>query len=324
MVSIQDVAKEAKAAEELIATVSRILATAARSAVIEITNATSRPIKMSRQAHEHGAFARESLPTQEIAAMSSVVVGSRSSEGAVATGTEGRLWYTLDDEGTHFYMRWNVPFISTSNEQNYYVAGPHKDLYDSWGIISGGNKKVAVKFVVTEKATLGPFDFDWVTCTDCKGLFHKLRPGKCPARVDTSTSRPVVVGTDGTTIGEPRYLGHRAAGHTLGVPFGQPGPNRSTEWRKCRRCSQLFWDGGETKGACPKWSKPRLAHVGEENGREYLLPFDVPPRSSQQDDWRFCEKCHVLFYFPHGEDGGCAAGGKHRAFTRNYVLMRGQ
>ena len=98
-----------------------------------------------------------------------------------------------------------------------------------------------------------------------------------------------------------------------------PGPSREGGWRRCRRCKAVFYDGWETKGACPNW-EGGLGHVAE--GYDYQMQFDVQPDPHQQPDWRFCTKCYGLFCFPEIADSDCAAGGQHHATETVYVLTR--
>ncbi|MEU7987473.1 hypothetical protein AB0B56_21645 [Streptosporangium canum] len=318
MVSMQDIAKEVKATAEIIDTVSKILADASRSAVIEVNNATSRTLRRLRSAHAHGVFAK--LPADSIGPFQSDVFGSKSSEGSIATGTTGLIVYGLDDEGTALKISWVVPFIG-GNEARAEVTGPNAGFYVCRGEISGGNKKVAARFAIGENAALSPRVSDWRTCGECKTLFFALDAGRCPGNVTRGQRPPIVIGEDGQLLNEPRYGAHQAAGLVFRLPFGVPGPNRESGWRKCARCKALFFDGFEDKkGACPKWSAPRPGHVAEAGGHDFLLPFDMPLRPGQQNDWRFCDRCFVLFYWPHNADGNCAAGGRHHPHPFNYVL----
>jgi hypothetical protein len=44
--------------------------------------------------------------------------------------------------------------------------------------------------------------------------------------------------------------------------------------------------------------------------------------AATQDRWRYCQKCHVMFF--NGYDGGrCAAGGRHVAQGYNFILPYG-
>ena len=39
-----------------------------------------------------------------------------------------------------------------------------------------------------------------------------------------------------------------------------------------------------------------------------------------QNQWRFCEKCHSMFFDGFGKKGVCAAGGAHQAQGFNFSL----
>lgn len=322
MSTLEDLAKQAKAAKELIDNVSAILGDAARSAVIEVTNATTQTLTIHGTKQMSGGFAENALPANTIPPMQSNVFGARSAEGGIFVGTEGGVWYTIGADTAVLYVRWNVPW-SGDNEYSVTLTGASPGFYRAVGLNSAGTKKVKFRFTLAEEALMGPSDADWITCNECKGLFYKLHTGKCPGRPkwDGVGPRP---GPTGHIVNAPTYLGHQTSGHGLKLFHSVPGPNREGGWRRCRRCEQLFFDGFEdgNKGACPKWDKPRPGHVAAPDSPEFFLPFDVAPHTDQQNDWRFCTKCNVLFFLPHNVDGDCAAGGKHRAHAFNYVLNK--
>ena len=82
------------------------------------------------------------------------------------------------------------------------------------------------------------------------------------------------------------------------------------KWRFCSRCHGLFWAPDRAPaGACPRGGKH------DPVGWEFFLPNDHQGATEQtgQKDWRFCDRCHGLFFSPQGgEAGTCPAGGKHR------------
>ena len=43
-------------------------------------------------------------------------------------------------------------------------------------------------------------------------------------------------------------------------------------------------------------------------------------QAATQDSWRYCRKCHVMFYDGFPNKGRCAAGGGHVAQGFNFVL----
>ncbi|MEE1758153.1 hypothetical protein [Streptomyces sp. SP18BB07] len=317
--NIQDLAKEVKAAKEVIDTVSSILSDAARSVVVEFNNATSRTVRQVARNTPHGTWAQ--FPAGAVNAFQSDVFGTKSSEGGIATGTTATIDYAIDEEGTNLHLYWENPF-SGANTYSLTLTGPNSDFYLADGIIAGGNKKVPARFVIAEKASFNPVEPAWRTCMRCKSLFYSFDDGLCPANVTYTTlnlpSGGGVGDVDTTPVEVPHYGAHEVAGWTLGVPYlGQAGPNREPGWRRCADCRSLFFDGWARKGRCPVSSKH---HSAEPNGREYSLPFDIPLRPKQQSDWHFCTKCYVLFFWPHNVEGSCQAGGKHHAHAYNYVL----
>jgi hypothetical protein len=42
-------------------------------------------------------------------------------------------------------------------------------------------------------------------------------------------------------------------------------------------------------------------------------PFSRQAFAALQDNWRYCEKCHVMFFDGYADKGRCAAGGGHSA-----------
>lgn len=312
--ALEDLAKQAKAAKELIDSVSHIIELAGRSAIIEVTNVTSQPIRIIGRELRDGAFGIGATPADVIAPMTTGVFGAMSSTVSVV-GTEGVIVYALDDQGTTLRIRWNVPFVG-GNDASLNIEGPNKDLYAFSHQFSGGNKKVSFKFWIGEHATFGATDPDWMPCGQCKSLTYRLDEGKCPGHV-TGTGR---LAPDGTTWIPPVFHPHSHRGSAFALHFGVPGPMRQSGWKKCMHCKQLFYDGAPEKGSCPNTEV--RGHVAEDGGREYILQYNVMPRLTQQSDWRFCTKCFVLFYLPQNEDAECLSGGKHQAHALNYVLDR--
>jgi hypothetical protein len=335
-VTLQDVAKEVKAAVEIIDAISELVEDAARSVVIEINNATSQTLRRIRPSdgdgHAHGSFQSGALPKETIEPFQSDVYGSTSSAGTIGVGTEGNVWYDVDGQGTRFLVRWVLPFVG-SNESGAHTEGTHADFYQVRHIISGGNDKVRARYAIGENAAIAMSDpnhyrSDWRTCGKCKALFFALDPGTCPQPEGSPV--PLQVGGPGVVLGP-----HEAAGYTFKLLFGVPGPNREGGWRKCRHCKELFFDGFPRKGVCA--GNPGMVtgaapdgtpihsssgHVPEGDSPDFLLAFDMPPRPWQQNDWRFCDKCLGLFYLPHNADADCPAGGIHHAHPFNYVLDR--
>ncbi len=90
-------------------------------------------------------------------------------------------------------------------------------------------------------------------------------------------------------------------------------PNQ-LDWRFCKQCNSLFFNGFPTKGRCPAGRSHRA------QGHNFSLPHDIPVAGSAQADWRFCHKCHAMFFDGFPTTGHCPAGGGHAAAGFNFVL----
>jgi hypothetical protein len=86
------------------------------------------------------------------------------------------------------------------------------------------------------------------------------------------------------------------------------------DWRFCRKCQAIFFDGFPNKGPC----KAGGAH--EAAGFNFVLPHDVAETPTAQKNWRFCRKCQAMFFDGIPSKGSCAAGGAHEAAGFNFVL----
>jgi hypothetical protein len=91
-------------------------------------------------------------------------------------------------------------------------------------------------------------------------------------------------------------------------------------WRFCRKCLALFFFGvppGDVAGVCPQTGSDHLFSdsQGPVSG-DYVLTlsvggdFESGVRAGQRD-WRFCNKCHSLWFAGRQTQGVCAAGGEH-------------
>ncbi len=79
-----------------------------------------------------------------------------------------------------------------------------------------------------------------------------------------------------------------------------PAPGQPN-WRYCRKCQAMFYDGYPAKGGCPAGG----AHVA--SGWNFVLQHDTS--SPGQHDWRFCLKCQSLFFDGNATSGHCLAQG---------------
>jgi hypothetical protein len=318
--NLEDMAKQVQAARDIIDDVSALLEDAARSVVAEVINATTCKLRYVGRDISHGTF--EVLPSAVIAPFSSNVFGARSSSGAFATGTEGIVRYAMDDVGTECRVRWDNPF-SGGNEAEVFMGGPYADLYSYSAAITGGNKKVPARFIIGEKALLVDPESAWITCGRCKALYYAPggSQGACPPTKHIGET--TITFDDGTWISATGDVWdpHEPSGWILGVPYGQYALHRSEGWRRCQHCKMLYWDGmlNGGRGVCPS-GYINSEHLHAAEGYSYLLLQDVKTAPGLQGDWRFCEKCFVLFYEPHDVDNSCAAGGKHRATAHKYQV----
>lgn len=136
----------------------------------------------------------------------------------------------------------------------------------------------------------------WRYCGACRVLFWDgdTNKGRCPAGG-----------------------GHRAAGFRFVLPSNLPEtPVAQANWRHCGRCRGLFYNGFPGKvGRCPFGDRGHLA-----GDRDYLLNHDIPGTDTAQAGWRFCGKCHGVYFDGDPDKGRCPGGGGHAAVGWNFVL----
>jgi hypothetical protein len=150
---------------------------------------------------------------------------------------------------------------------------------------------------------------NWRFCHRCNVLFFDggKNKGSCPA---------------------PTGGAHEA--EAMGFNFSLPlcceeTPTQQRKWRRCLRCQALFFDGFRKKGPCSAGGD----HAADRNNQYFLgHSHSVSGNKNLQPDWRFCDKCLVMFFTgPTAHDpsrseqkGRCAAGGAHRAVGFVFVL----
>lgn len=87
-------------------------------------------------------------------------------------------------------------------------------------------------------------------------------------------------------------------------------------WRRCYKCQVMFYDGFPSKGRCPGGG----GHIkSSTEPRNFVLTYDVPENPRAQGAWRFCNKCHALFFDGYPQKGVCPAGAGH--FAQGYVFV---
>ena len=101
-------------------------------------------------------------------------------------------------------------------------------------------------------------------------------------------------------------------------------------WRFCRKCAEMFFDGFvDKKGTCPADGQGH-----EASGFNFTLPHDPAQvldlmgpdigngkPAPGQDQWRFCHKCHGMFFNGFINKGVCPVDQKgHEASGFNFTL----
>ncbi|HEX3102394.1 MAG TPA: hypothetical protein VHQ01_11405, partial [Pyrinomonadaceae bacterium] len=94
------------------------------------------------------------------------------------------------------------------------------------------------------------------------------------------------------------------------------------DWRFCDKCFNLFFDGYPDKGRCPAGGGHRAQgyNFALLYGSTTLTYPPPPPDPSVQGNWRYCDKCHVMFFDGFAGKGRCPAGGGHNAQGYNFKL----
>jgi hypothetical protein len=142
----------------------------------------------------------------------------------------------------------------------------------------------------------------WRYCSQCMAMFYDgyATKGRCAGA------------PPGGRIGGLK--GHKAAGYMFVLPHDIPGSGQNN-WRYCKFCQSMFFDGYPDKGACA--GNPSGGHAAE--GFMFVLPHDVV--DTGQTEWRYCERCHGMFFNGYPSKGACPAGpGGHKAAGYNFSL----
>jgi hypothetical protein len=114
-----------------------------------------------------------------------------------------------------------------------------------------------------------------------------------------------------TAVARPRLV--------FAEPIPPGGDVGQQDWRFCNKCDGLFYDGYPQKGVCPGSG----GHFAQ--GFNFELPFNntnnAKGTGDTQKDWRYCGKCHGMFFAGFaGNFGTCPAGGGHNAQGYNFIL----
>jgi uncharacterized protein with LGFP repeats len=125
----------------------------ARSVVVTVANNTGQPLQLRSHHHDHGNFRPANAPGM-IEAKTSIVFGSQSKAGSVATGTEG--WVTYGGHDFEVVLHWNNPFVG-SNSSHAEVRGARANAVRLVDQSGAGNSRAPFRFDVFE-VDMGGFD----------------------------------------------------------------------------------------------------------------------------------------------------------------------
>src|ERR1051325_1543428 len=96
-----------------------------------------------------------------------------------------------------------------------------------------------------------------------------------------------------------------------------------TDWRRCQKCQVLFYDGYPNKGLCEAGGGHQSAFlipIPIAHPLDFIPSYDVPETATAQAAWRYCTKCHAMFFDGYPEKGACPAGNGHAAQGYVFVL----
>ena len=159
-------------------------------------------------------------------------------------------------------------------------------------------------------AFAAPSQNDWAQCIYCRMLFfngYAQNKGRCAAYGVPS---------------KHAHVGKKGDYTKYQVTYDDStGPGQG-DWRYCRKCGVLFFNGYPEKGVC---AADRGDH--EAAGYNFFLYHDRRRRQDEEDGWRYCAKCHALFYSAESPTPpstfDCPADGKlHQAAGYKFVVGR--
>jgi len=145
------------------------------------------------------------------------------------------------------------------------------------------------------------YQIPWRHCKKCQGLSWgpALSFSKCPAG-----------GKHVETCSLPYFLQYRETPNDPAPPASM----YQNEWRHCKKCQGLSYNGQGVLGWCPAGG-----HHNHTDSHDYYLPHDsddIPVY--RQGGWRYCDKCNGLFYGPGQNASWCPKAGQHHAATTSY------
>lgn len=156
----------------------------------------------------------------------------------------------------------------------------------------------------TPAARAAPMQNDWAHCIYCNQLFfngYRGNKGRCAAY--------------GVPSRQPHVAERRGDKKYQLTYDDSTGPGQG-DWRYCRKCGVLFFNGYPEKGVC---AADRRGH--EAAGYNFFLYHDRQRHADEEDGWRYCDKCHALYYAAAAKNVGCPADGKgHHAAGYRFVV----
>jgi hypothetical protein len=120
--------------------------TGARSVICEISNNTELTLTKTGDNLDHGGFAVS--PDVVIPPHTASGFGAQSVGGSIATGTEGRVFYSAP--GIDFTAHWDNPFIG-SNSSDASVGGPHAQAFVAFTETGVGNTDAHMRYFLFSK-----------------------------------------------------------------------------------------------------------------------------------------------------------------------------
>jgi hypothetical protein len=114
-----------------------------------------------------------------------------------------------------------------------------------------------------------------------------------------------------------RLESHAPLGYRFFLSHSIPeSTNLQANYRFCRKCAALFWDGdSHFKGRCHRGGSHEAA------GLNYVLQHSLAEDAQHQANWRRCSKCASVFWNGDPANSGlCAAAGLHQAGTLDLLL----
>jgi hypothetical protein len=150
----------------------------------------------------------------------------------------------------------------------------------------------------------------WAQCVNCAMLFFNgyENKGHCPAYgVPSKKSHIAEKRIHGSL--KPYYIAYDDS----------TGPGQG-DWRYCKKCKVLFFNGYPDKGVCARDGKGH-----EAAGYQFFLYHDRKPLIHEEANWRFCSKCYSLFYAGSANTSGCPRDGRgHQPAGYKFVVGQKQ